>query len=126
MRPQVVIDKSTTDDQLLDAFRAEIQRLKTMVKQTKDTNEGVVQVEGSRMNESYASTLKRSVVNANGSMVSTDPHDIKHDLKSGPEEELITLRGELQRLKRLCKNQAEQLDSQDITIRELKKQLQPY
>lgn len=33
---------------------------------------------------------------------------------------------EIRRLERLCRNQAEQLDSQDITIRDLRKKLNPY
>ena len=37
---------------------------------------------------------------------------------------VINNNNELIRLQRLCKHQAEQLDSQDQTIRQLKKQLQ--
>lgn len=114
----MVLDKSSTDDQLVEALRAEIQRLQgklraadeQALRRTRDRNE-----------------LSGSLSARNASSASHGHHHRPHSDEDDWREQEQQLQSEIQRLQRLCRNQSEQLDSQDITIRQLRKKLEaPY
>eukprot|EP01033_Poteriospumella_lacustris_P011763 gene11763-8380_t len=114
----MVLDKSGTDDQLVDALRAEIQRLQgklraadeQALRRTRDRSE-----------------LSGSLSARNASSASHGHHHRPHSGEDEWREQEQQLQSEIQRLQRLCRNQSEQLDSQDITIRQLRKKMEaPY
>eukprot|EP01038_Epipyxis_sp_PR26KG_P011927 gene11927-15961_t len=94
---QILLDKSETDDQLVEALRQEITRLKAQLMKSK-----IDQTKYIENNEIRQVTIGTRL----------QQMDINNDSQN---------QNELLRLKRLCKNQQEQLDSQDLTIRNLKK-----
>jgi len=87
----VVLDKSETDDQLVQALKQEVQRLKEQAQQ---------QAQG-RREDGFEVKLQA----ATRSAVATATKNIDT---------------ELQRLRRLCKQQADQLTTQDQIIKELR------
>ena len=91
---RIVIDKSETDDQLVHALKTEITRLKTLG--TRGTNPATIQA-----NESIESRLQKATKEA----VATATANIE---------------SELTRLRRLTKQQAEQLATQESVIKELR------
>lgn len=96
---QVALDKSNTDDQLVDALRDEIQRLQGRLR-TVEENANIAVRKVQQMNRGEVSgTLSES---------------------AAKEQQY---QAEIQRLQRLNKNQSEQLDSQDVTIRQLRKKV---
>lgn len=176
---QMVLDKSATDDQLLDALRGEISRLKAQVQQQQSQQQHLgTSVGGAGRSMADGITTKYSSA---GHSMSKDGRTMGADRRSrlegasgaeAPaagvladsldflqmqqlqqqeqwEAEARQLQGELQRLRRLCKNQvsvtyccisclfcskhavfllcavhqADQLETQDGTIRQLKKKL---
>lgn len=96
---QVALDKSSTDDQLVDALRDEIQRLQGRLR-TVEENANIALRKAQQMN--------------------------RGEVTSTPSESAVKeqqYQAEIQRLQRLNKNQSEQLDSQDVTIRQLRKKI---
>lgn len=91
---KIVLDKSGTDDQLVQALRGEIERLKQQL-----GNE------------------RRSDVSTKLAVVSKSAASSSAAI-SGTEK---SVQFELDRLRRLCKQQAEQLSTQDAVIRSLRK-----
>ena len=164
---QMVLDKSATDDQLLDALRGEISRLKAQVQQQhlgtsvggagRSMADGITtkySSAGHSMSKDGRSRLEgASGAGAPGAGVLADSLDFLQMQQLQQQEqweaEARQLQGELQRLRRLCKNQvsvtyccisclfcskhavfllcavhqADQLETQDGTIRQLKKKL---
>jgi hypothetical protein len=127
---KVILEKSSTDDQLIDGLRSEIEKLKQQIK-TKAAAAAAAAASSSvagagRLN--YASSM-----NGNGSggigtgvgagagavvMVSnmgSTPVAVRASLMPGPD-----LAIEVQRLKRLCKQQLDQLNTQEEIIKELR------
>lgn len=96
---QLVLEKAGNDDDLLDALRNEVGRLKGQLSKAKAQAE-----------ELGITAMTKGTRRATDTM-SVEQHDL--DMKMNQTE--------LQRLQRLCKNQAEQIESQDNTIRQLKK-----
>lgn len=107
---QVALDKSNSDDQLLDALRSEISKLQQKVKGQEDG--GQLHASSRRAAASMSAPGLRNTA--------TDSRQLE-ELQAKEQQ----YKSELQRLQRLCKNQAEQLDSQDVTIRELRKKMNP-
>lgn len=83
----VALDKSANDDQLLEAFRAEVQRL------------------------SKRKPEDKAVSNDNSSSSSRDMQQTQQ------------MESELRRLQRLVKHQADQIEAQDVTLRDLRKRM---
>lgn len=90
---QLVLSKTASDDELLDALRSEISKLKQQAKQ--HGNGGTRQQQQEQQQQLHLQTEK--------------------------DAEAQRYHAEILRLQRLCKHQAEQIDSQDQTIRKMKK-----
>jgi hypothetical protein len=109
----VAVEKSSTDDELLDALRGQIEQLKSEVKAVKSSS---------------SSPNKHASISAtyfNGSIVGDTINSHVQSLKHGKEgrqqssmddsldfgvsrnEQFLQMQTELQRLKRLCKTQVE-------------------
>ena len=129
---QVALDKSSTDDQLIEALREEIKRLQQRLGKSQ---EEIVQLKE-----------KKSKFSAMQSMDDSQMRSMHVDEQEWVQKEQ-QYQSELKRLKRLCQNQvslcfsfpifasvwfnsipcsADQLESQEVTIRDLQKQLKPY
>lgn len=155
---QVVISKSENDDQLIEALRGEVQRLKNVAAAAGSNTSG-----GAGRSMAAGSTVMRGSVSAgtsrsnatstiaghskanstvrlgrrsqhSGDATSPQQQHSADSIQFSPDDAVIEQmeadikkqETELLRLRRLCSNQAEQLDSQDITIRQLKKKLNTY
>lgn len=109
----MVLDKSSTDDQLVEALRSEIQRLQGKLRAAEE--------------QALRRTRDRSELSgslsARNSSSASHGHHHHHSGEEEWRQQEQQLQSEIQRLQRLCRNQSEQLDSQDITIRQLRKKL---
>jgi hypothetical protein len=108
---QVVLEKTRSDDELVDLLRSEVQRLKdnlatVISKQKKDALQ-----EGSKNMKLDGHGGLRGDRLAQGAM---------------DNEVIAALRQELSRIERLNRNQTEQLQTQDKIIKELRSQHQAY
>eukprot|EP01036_Dinobryon_divergens_P024693 gene24693-33164_t len=115
---QVVLDKSSSDDQLLEALRAELQRLKK-------TQQAAL----SAAQQAAAAQTTTTATMQGGRLSTTTAPAARYGTGAGSssdaaaaEELLARQSAEISRLQRLCKNQAEQIDSQDAALRALKKE----
>jgi predicted RNase H-like nuclease (RuvC/YqgF family) len=111
MEMQVVLEKTRSDDELVDLLKSEVQRLKenlatVLTKQKKDA-----------MNEGP----KNLRVERGGGL-----RDDRAGFGLSDNDVIASLRQDLARLERLNRNQAEQLQTQDKIIKELRSQNQPY
>jgi TolA-binding protein len=118
----MVLDKSGTDDQLLDALRGEISRLKTQLQQSQQqaaaaqsvAHSGRSMADGITSRFSHAGTAALGADKSRqgtlaGSAMMADSLDFlqvqQQQQQEQWENELRQLQGEVQRLRRLCKNQ---------------------
>ena len=120
------MEKSTTDDELLDALRGQIEQLKNEAKAAKSNNHNKSIISNSP-NKQYANTNSISATYFNGSVGDTIQSSLRH-MKDGKQllqssmddsldfsrnnnnnndnqQHVMQLQAELQRLKRLCKAQ---------------------
>jgi hypothetical protein len=124
----MVLDKSGTDDQLLDALRSEISRLKTQLQQSQQqaaaaaqsvAHSGRSMADGitSRFSHAGTAALGASATDRSrqgalaGSAMMADSLDFlqlqQQQQQEQWESELRQLQAEVQRLRRLCKNQVQ-------------------
>jgi hypothetical protein len=119
----MVLDKSGTDDQLLDALRSEISRLKTQLQQSQQQAAQSVAHSGRSMADGITSRFSHAGTAAlgagatdksrqgtlAGSAMMADSLDFlqlqQQQQQEQWENELRQLQAEVQRLRRLCKNQ---------------------
>ncbi len=83
------MDKSGTDDQLVEALRAEIQRLQSKL----------------RASEEQALRRTRDRSDLSGSMSARNPSSSSSQHRRDENEEVQQLHSEIHRLQRLCRNQ---------------------
>lgn len=108
---QVVLEKTDSDDQLVEALRNEVQRLKELLRNQQ-------QAAAAAANDAH---IKTAFVHANTMNISNNGDRDNNDLG-----EVNRLRADLLRLERICKTQAEQLTTQDFVIKELRKNKSSY
>jgi chromosome segregation ATPase len=120
---QIMIDKSQSDDELLEAFKEEVDKLKRQL------NDLVAEKRASIRDGIGAFAKEASItqarINADGTITSTrvltNNNNKKGDMGGPSESSPREL--ELQRLKRLCRQQAEQLETQDRVIQQLRQSM---
>ena len=112
---QMVLDKSGTDDQLLEALREEIARLKAQQQLQqhpagKSHSDGITsKFGGSTIRSSGQQVLRSSSFSAAAGSLGGDSLDFLQSQQAQQQEsweaEQRQMQGEIQRLRRLCKNQ---------------------
>jgi chromosome segregation ATPase len=114
---QVLLDKNNTDDQLIDALRKEVANLKD-------------QLQGAAMNQRAANENAKPVIRRLSTHLSGKDHKFHGGgvrTGSGITADDSGLDAEeMQRLRRLCRQQAEQLSTQDEVIKRLRSSLEKY
>ncbi len=103
----MVLDKTDSDDKLIDVLKGEIERLK-------------IQMRTQQRAASEAQDVGR------GHTIDRKGRTVHQVSTNNDDSELIRLQGEVIRLDRICKTQAEQLSTQDNVIKDLRKSLRPY
>jgi len=118
---QVVLDKSSSDDELLEALRSEVQRLKK-------SQQAAALNATNAMTTTTVVNMSRNSNNTNTSTITTSRHSDSGVKNHSQADDDVVARqaAEIQRLQRICRNQADQIDSQDNAIKNLKKQIQQY
>jgi chromosome segregation ATPase len=111
---QIIIDKSQGDDELLEAFREESEKLKRQLAEL------VAEKRATLRNAKDNSTLTQSRINPDGTITQSRIPNPQNNNLSGRKDESSPNEIELQRLRRLCKQQAEQLETQDRIIQNLR------
>jgi len=144
----VALDKSNNDDQLIEVLREEINRLQGKLQSNQRMTQDLQQKV--QHHKKTANALMNASLGGSGggnntghfssyddSMLATSQslHQSLHHLHHLPppsapnEQEWLQkeqqYQAEINRLQRLCRNQAEQLDSQDTTIKDLRKHMKP-
>lgn len=110
---KILIDKTDSDDQLVEMLKAEIQRLKETVKTL------TVQAKKTKMESEQAASSRNQVVGPRGG-VGAGAGNGGLQQKSRMVMDKDSLEMELSRVKRLLDQQASQLDTQDEVIRKLR------
>lgn len=106
---QVMVEKSTSDDELLDAFKEEMEKLQGQISALQaEKRASIDKATGLARDQ----TMVRARLNGDGTMTASR---VPVALESDAQSEI-----ELQRLRRLCKQQAEQLATQDKIIQQLR------
>ena len=129
---QVVLDKTDSDDQLIEALRGEVQRLKDVVKSQQQA--AATAAADAQLKTAYATGSTNN--KTNNTHIFTNTGD-----ELG---EINRLRADILRLERICKTQvrklkiknrdffkvffakAEQLTTQDFVIKDLRKSMKPF
>jgi len=108
----VAVEKSSTDDELLDALRGQIEQLKSEVKALKSnspgkhTNISTTYFNGSIVGDTIGSQAQSLKHGKEGRQQSS--MDDSLDFSVSRNEQVLQMQTELQRLKRLCKAQVTQ------------------
>lgn len=109
------------------AQKARIQTLETEVRNMKENIQMVF--DKSASDDDLIKALRdetQRLKNLLKSGQKSPPSDNNSKISSEQENQLNQLETELQRLRKLCKHQSEQIDSQDTTIKQLRKKLNQY
>lgn len=124
LSPQVVLGKSATDDELLEALRAEVARLRAQMKAAaaaataeRETNGGGRASQGSSGGAPNSDALLRSEIQRLERLCRNQVRSLVAAAAAGA-------RSHFQQHNALPAAQADQIESQDKTLRHLKQRLQ--
>ena len=138
---QVILDKSSTDDQLMEALRAEVQRLKNRQQAAQSAAQQAAvahttttaTMQGGKLSTSTSTAARFLTIPTRPPMTisccacacacRSGSVSASASAEAAAAEELLARQSaEILRLQRLCKNQAAQIDSQDAALRALKRE----
>ena len=106
------MEKSSTDDELLDALRGQIEQLKSEVKAVKSNSSpnkhasiSATYFNGSVVGDTITSHVQSLKHGKEGRQQSSMDDSLDFSVSRSSNEQLLQMQTELQRLKRLCKAQ---------------------